>query len=110
MGGGAQPDYNQNDVTTQDYIQNRPGCFKCPTGFLLIFDGNTDGLDTMQFKPNETYYKISDETPYFEQLIGCDITLNDHPKKALYPKMFDGFLCFPLRMSLYVSIVMVYGV
>lgn len=24
MGGGVQPDYNQNDVNAEDYIKNRP--------------------------------------------------------------------------------------
>lgn len=73
-GGGVQPDWNQNDETATDYVKNRPGGFKMPTGMVINFDGNTAGLETKTFM-GLTFYKISNQNPYKEQFVGANVVV-----------------------------------
>lgn len=56
-----QADWNQNDTTAADYIENRP-FYESITDYT--WDGNTEGRDTYS-----GYVKISDDTPTPETLL-----------------------------------------
>lgn len=56
-----QADWNQNDTTAADYIENRP-FYESITDYT--WDGNTEGRDTYG-----SYVKISDDTPTPETLL-----------------------------------------
>lgn len=72
--GGVNPDWNQNDSTAADYVKNRPGGFKMPTGMVINFDGNTAGLETKTVM-GLTFYKISNQNPYKEQFVGANVVV-----------------------------------
>lgn len=63
----STPDWNQNDPTASDYIKNRPGGYIVPDGLVLNYDGIIDGRETLEYK-GFTFYKISSEKVYIEQL------------------------------------------
>lgn len=73
-GGGVQSDWGQNDATAADYVKNRPGGFKMPTGMVINFDGNTAGLET-KTDDGLTFYKISNQNPYKEQFVGANVVV-----------------------------------
>ena len=43
-----------------------------PTGMVVNFDGNTEGLETKTFM-GLTFYKISNQNPYKEQFVGANV-------------------------------------
>ena len=96
-GGGVQPDWNQNDETAADYVKNRPGGFKVPTGMVINFDGNTAGLETKTDEWGITYYKISNQNPYKEQFVDANVVVGGKtPDKVL---LFDDQNGYTLQVE-----------
>ena len=58
IGGGVQPDWNQNDSTATDYIKNRPFY-----SIEQVEAVNWDGDKTDKVQVNNLFYKVSDLTP-----------------------------------------------
>ena len=87
-GGGVQPDWNQNDSTAADYVKNRPGGFKMPTGMVINFDGNTAGLETKTFM-GLTFYKISNQNPYKEQFVGANVVVGGETQDEVLIKDYQ---------------------
>lgn len=56
-----QSDWNQNDESAPDYIKNKP--LVSVGGDTLTWDGNTEGLESVDMGNGSFLYKISDATP-----------------------------------------------
>lgn len=94
--GGAQPDWNQNDATAADYVKNRPGGFKMPTGMVINFDGNTAGLETKTVM-GLTFYKISNQNPYKEQFVDANVVVGGKTRDEV--SIFDDQNGYVLRVD-----------
>lgn len=64
-----QPDWNQNDSTAADYVKNRP--FYEETKTLFEWDGNTEGLDAVDFDGANVYRVPNIEYVSSDNFIGA---------------------------------------
>ncbi len=72
----TQPDWNQNDPTAPDYIKNRiGGYYETQTFEDIVWDGNTDGRESITLGGSQNLYKISDFFIDSDTLIGKTYTL-----------------------------------
>lgn len=70
----SQPDWNQNDATSKDYIHNKP-FYENVTGSLdtLTWDGNIDGLECL----SGAYYHVSNIYPSLSDIqYGCTASVS----------------------------------
>lgn len=64
-----QPDWNQNDTTAADYVKNRPFYEESKT--LFEWDGNTEGLDAVDFDGANVYRVPNIEYVSSDNFIGA---------------------------------------
>lgn len=76
-GGGNQFDWNQNDSSQPDYVKNRPGGYKLKDAMNITWDGNIEGLTSVQVTDNMSIYKISDVIFTADEAIGMTVTFSD---------------------------------
>ena len=72
-----QADWNQNDETADDYVKNRPGGYLVRDEINITWDGNTEGLTSVQLADNMSVYKISDVIFTADEAIGMTVTFSD---------------------------------
>lgn len=73
----VQADWSQNDETADDYVKNRPGGYKIKDEINITWDGNTEGLTSVQVTDNMSIYKISDVIFTADEAIGMTVTFSD---------------------------------
>ena len=66
--GGTQSDWNQTDSSAADFIKNKPFGDMPTGGDTLYWDGNTEGLETLDLGMGVLFYKLSDAAPSLEEL------------------------------------------
>ena len=93
-GGGAQPDWNQNDETKPDYIKNRPGGYTVVTqkGVDIKWDGVIGDREYVDNGGGILLVKVSDEVLTSEQLSGAEIiqTTTDGVQTVTQSSTIDG--------------------
>ena len=73
----ANPDWNQNDETAADYVKNRTH-YEEGSQTVIEWDGNTEGRDSFTanwLNDNATYYKVSDDVPAADDLVGGSVSM-----------------------------------
>ena len=93
-GGGAQPDWNQNDSTAADYVKNRPGGYTVVTkkGVDIKWDGVIGDREYTDDGGGILLVKVSDELLTSEQLSGAEIiqTMTDGVRTGTQSSTIDG--------------------
>ena len=76
-GSSVQPDWSQNDSTKPDYVKNRTH-YEEGSQTVIEWDGNTEGRDSFTanwLNDNATYYKVSDDVPAADDLVGGSVSV-----------------------------------
>lgn len=75
-GGGVQSDWNQSDPAAPDYVKNRTH-YTDKAFEDITWDGDTEGREVGILNADNAFYKVSDQTPSKDGLIGATLITNN---------------------------------